>query len=169
MNLYVSDPEFGSFSVRYTIKSKEALKAPDPDKPFNLEGTGIVYLKAVVTSWSNKCSLFTSEPGKGMGFVNVKAYPHESGIGMVLELAPPDDFHWDTAYSFSCDGDCHTSAGIYAITTTDPWLKVYYPGGLGQNPVKIDMFEIPIEKMRGQPGTSVSYKATLALKKSLPK
>jgi hypothetical protein len=168
MNLSVDDSEFGAYSVRYTIKSKDALKAPDPDKPFNLEGRGIIYLNAVVTAWSSQCVLFTSEPGKGMGFVNVKAYPDEKGGGMILELAPPEDFYWDVAYSFSCNGDARTIAGVYAVTTTDPWLKEHYIMGGGQQSVKIDMFDTSIKKMSGQPGLYISYTATLALEKTVP-
>ena len=169
MNLIVDEAEFGAYSVRYTIKSHDALKAPDPDKPFNLEGKGLVHLEAVMTSWSNKCVLFTSKPGQGMGYVDVKVYPDSENVGMIMELAPPEDFHWDWGYSFACNGDQRTMAGVYEIATTDPWIKGHYFTGGGQVPVKIEMFDIPIQKMSGQPGLSISYTATLTLGKSAPK
>ena len=156
--------------MRFTIKSHGALKAPDPDKPLNLEGKGkTVRLSAVVTSWSNKCTLFTVVPGSGMGYVDAIAYPDDKGIGMVLELAPPVDLAWDVDYSFSCDGNAVTLSGVYPTTSNDPWISAHYFMGGGQQNVKIDMFEIPMQKLNGSPGVSVSYTATLTLEKVQPK
>jgi len=160
-----------AYSVRYTVKSSGILKAPGPDKPLSVEGKGKrVRLAAVVTSWSaSKCTLFTYEPGTGEGSVDVRADPNPNGIGMVLQFAPPQDLAWEVAYSFACDGQPLTLAGIYPVTSgQDPWISAQFPLGSGQQRVKVDMFEIPMNKMKGSPGVSVSYTATATLEKEPP-
>jgi hypothetical protein len=160
-----------AYSVRYTVESYGTLKAPDPSKPLNVEGNGKkVRLNAVVTSWnSSKCTLFTWEPGTGGGSVDARAYPSPNGKGMVLELAPPQ-LAWDVAYSFACDGHGMTLAGVYPITSgSDPWISATFPQGGGQQSIKLDMFEIPMNQLNGAPGISVSYTATVKLEKEPPK
>ncbi len=160
-----------AYSVRYTVKSHGVLKPPDPDKPLNLESKMMrVNLDAVVISWnSSKCTLFTYEPGTGTGFVDARADPAPDGIGMMLILFPPQDLAWDVAYSFACDGQPVTFAGVYPSTSDDPWVSATYPTGSGQQAVKLDMFETPMNKMNGNPGLTVSYTATLTLEKEAPK
>jgi len=160
-----------SYSVEYTVKSHGVLTAPDPDKPFNLEGNmKKVKLDAVYTSFSSsKCTLFTYEPGTGGGFVDAKTEPRQNGNGMVLQLAPPQDMAWDVDLSFACDGNPLSISGVYPSTSSDPWVSAEFPMGSGQQSVKLDMFEIPMNKMNGNPGVSASYTATLTLEKVQPK
>ena len=168
-NLYV-DVEGLSYQTRYTIKSSGVLKAPDPSKPLNVEGKGkIIRLSAVMISWSGKCTLFTWEPGKGKGDVDVRAAPGPDGISMVLEFGPPQDLAWDLDYSFSCDGDTRTVAGVYPSSEKgDPWISATFPSGSGQQDIKLDMFEIPMSKLNGSPGVSFFYTATVTLEKKEP-
>ena len=168
LNVQVEDL---AYSVRYTVKSIGILTAPDPDKPLNLEAKmKRVKLDAMVTSWSSsKCTLFTYEPGTGGGFVDARADPSPNGIGMVLQLAPPQDLAWDVAYSFACNGQPISVAGVYPSTSENPWVSATYPMGSGQQNVKLDMFETPMNKMKGVPGVTVSYTATLTLEKEPPK
>ncbi len=160
-----------AYSVIYTVKARGILKPPDPDQPLNLESKmNRVKLDAVVTSFSSsECTLFTYEPGTGTGFVDARADPGPYGIGMVLQLAPPQEMYWDVALSFECDGQPATFAGVYPSTSADPWVSATYPTGSGQQTVKLDMFEIPMNKMIGNPGLTVSYTATLTLEKEPPK
>jgi hypothetical protein len=169
-NLGVTD-EGISYTTRYTVKSTGILVAPDPDDPLHLEARNkVVKLSAVMTSWSSsKCTLFTFEPGSGMGYVDAKAEPGPLGIGMQLKLAPPVDFAWDVDYSFACDGQSQTLAGVYPLSESDPWISAVFPSGSGQQTIKLDMFEIPLNKMKGSPGLSVSYTATITLEKRPPK
>lgn len=169
LNLYV-DAEGLSYSARYTIKSRGVLKAPDTSKPLNVEGKGeMIRLSAVMTSWSGKCTLFTWEPGKGGGDVDVRAAPGPDGTGMVLEFGPPQDLKWDVDYSFACDGNPVTVAGVYPSSAQeDPWISATFPAGGGQQNIKLDMFEIPMNKMKGNPGLSVFYTATVTLEKVTP-
>jgi hypothetical protein len=160
-----------SYSTQYTVKSHGLLKPPDPDKPLNLESKmNRVKLGAVMTSFSApKCTLFTYEPATGAGFVDARADPAPSGIGMMLILFPPEQLAWDVALSYACDGESHTLAGVYPSTSEDPWVSATFPTGSGQQTVKLDMFEIPMNKMNGGPGVTVSYHATLTLEKEAPK
>ena len=41
--------------------------------------------------------------------------------------------------------------------------------GSGTKNVKLDMFEVPFNRLNGSPGISVSYTATLTLEKEAPK
>jgi hypothetical protein len=170
LNLDVQDQDI-SYSTQYTIKSRGVLTPPDPDKPYNLEGKmKQVKLDAMFTSFSSsKCTLFTYEPGTGGGFVDARADPRPNGIGMVLQLGPPQDLAWDLALSFACDGNSVTVAGVYPTKSADPWISAEFPMGSGQQSVKIDMFEIPVNKMNGGPGVTASYTATLTLEKEPPK
>ncbi len=163
--------EGNAYSVRYTVKSHGLLKPPDPDQPLNLESKmNRVKLDAVVTSFNvPKCTLFTYEPATGTGFVDARADPAPNGIGMMLILFPPQQLAWDVALSFACDGESMTLAGVYPSTSEDPWVSATYPTGSGQQTVKLDMFETPMNKMNGGPGVSVSYTATLTLEKEAPK
>ncbi len=160
-----------AYTSRYTIKSRGVLKAPDPDKPLNLEGRSkTVKLGAMVTSFaSSECTLFTYEPGKGMGFVDVLGEPGPLGIGIVLKFAPPQDLAWDVDYSFACDGNAQTLAGVYPVSSSDPWITATFPSGSGTQNIKLDMFEIPYNRMNGQEGVTVSYTATVTLEKKAPK
>jgi hypothetical protein len=160
-----------AYSTRYTIESYGTLKAPDPDKPLYVEGKGKdVRLGAVFTSWSSKCVLFTWEPATGKGTVDARAYPSSDGKGMVLELAPPQNLAWELALSFACNGHGVTVANVYPITSkTDPWISATFPQGGGQQSIKLDMFEIPMNRLNGAPGISVSYTATVKLEKEPPK
>jgi hypothetical protein len=170
LNLYV-DWEDISYSTRYTIRSSGVLKAPDTSNPSNVEGQkNVIRLSAVMTSFSApKCTLFTWEPGKGMGYVDVRAAPGPDGTSMVLEFAPPQELAWDLDLSFSCEGDSRTVAGVYPSSAKeDPWISATFPGGSGQQDIKLDMFEIPMNKMNGNPGLSVSYTATVTLEKVMP-
>ncbi len=159
-----------SYTVRYTVKTSGALVPPDPDKPLNLEArTKVVRLSAVVTSWaSSKCTLFTYEPGTGMGYVDARADPGPMGIGMVLQLAPPQDLAWDVDLSFACDGDAKTVAFVYPLSPPDPWVKATFLDGSGQQDIKLDMFEVPYQRLLGSEGITVSYTATLKLEKEKP-
>jgi len=160
-----------SYSVQYTIKSRGVLTPPDPGKPYNLEGkTKQVKLDSMFTSFSSsKCTLFTYEPGTGTGFVDARADPRPNGMGMVLQLGPPQDLSWDLDLSFSCDGNPVTVAGVYPTKSADPWISAVFPMGSGQQSVKMDMFEIPVNKINGSPGITASYTATLTLEKEPPK
>ncbi len=160
-----------AYTTRYTIKSRGILKPPDPDKPLNLEArTKLVKLGAMVTSFSSsECTLFTYEPGKGMGYVDVTGEPGPHNIGMVLKFAPPQDLAWDVDYSFACDGNGQSIAGVYPVPGGDPWITATFPSGSGTQNIKLDMFEIPFNRMNGQEGVTVSYTATVTLEKKAPK
>jgi len=161
-----------SYSSRFTIKSKGTLKAPDPSQPLNVEGKDkVVYLSAVITSFSApKCVLFTWEPGTGGGFVDVKAAPGPNGIGMELQFGPPQELEWTLNFSMACNGQGQTGGGVYPSTDTqDPWISAMFLSGSGQQNIKLDMFEIPMNKLNGHSGISVSYTATVTLEKVLPK
>jgi hypothetical protein len=164
------DVEEGSYSTRYTIKSQGVLKAPDPSQPLNVEGKGkTIRLGAVMTSFSvPKCTLFTWEPARGQGSVDVRAAPDAGGTGMVLEFGPPQELAWDLVLSFACDGDATSLAGVYPSSANeDPWISATFPAGGGQQNIKLDMFEIPMSRMKG-PGLSFSYTATVTLERVEP-
>jgi hypothetical protein len=166
--LGVTDPDV-SYTVLYTIKSRGTLEAPDPDYPLQLEGKmKTVRLNAVVTSFASKCVLFTYEPGSGGGFVDAKASPGPMGIGMFLEL-DTKDLQWDVDYSFACDGNSQTLSGVFPIKSSLPLVGATFLDGSGTQNVKLDMFEIPFNRLNGSPGISVSYTATLTLEKEAPK
>lgn len=160
-----------SYTVRYTVKARGALKAPDPNQPLHLEGkTNVVRLDAVVTSFSSsKCTLFTYEPGKGMGYVDATADPGPMGIGMTLSLAPPQELAWDADLSFACDGNPFAIAGVYPVTSNDPWIQANFFSGSGTQTIKLDMFETPYQRLVGSEGVDVSYTATVTLEKKAPK
>jgi hypothetical protein len=160
-----------SYTARYTIKSHGTLVAPDPDQPLHLEARDkVVKLGAVVTSWSSsKCTLFTYEPGTGMGYVDARADPGPHGLGMDLKIGPPKDLAWDVDLSFACDGNAQTVAFVYPLSEADPWISATFPEGGGQQTIKLDMFEVPFNKLNGAEGLSVSYTATLTLEKKPPK
>jgi hypothetical protein len=160
-----------AYTSRYTIKSRGILKAPDPDKPLNLEARSkTVKLGAMVTSFaSSDCVLFTYEPGQGMGFVDVLGEPGPMDMGIVLKFAPPQDLAWDVDYSFACDGNGQTVAGVFPLTSEDPWITATFPSGSGTQNIKMDMFEVPLKRMQGQEGVTVSYTATVTLEKKAPK
>jgi hypothetical protein len=169
LNLGVEDKDM-AYSERNTVESYGTLKAPDPDKPLNVEGKGKkVRLDAVFTSFSSSnCTLFTWEPATGRGTVDARAYPNPNGVGMVLELAPPQ-IAWDLALSVACGGQGMTIAGVYPVTSGDPWISATFPQGGGQQSIKLDMFENAMNNLNGAPGISVSYTATLKLEKEPPK
>ena len=161
-----------AYTVRYTVKARGTLTAPDPkNQPLHLEGkANVVKLDAVVTSWSSsKCTLFTYEPGKGMGYVDAVADPGPMGIGMTLQLAPPTDLAWDVDLSLACDGNPETLAFVYPIPSNDPWIQATFLSGSETQTIKLDMFEIPYKKLVGAPDVDVSYTATITLEKKAPK
>ncbi len=169
-HLYV-DAEEGSYSTEYTVKSSGVLKATDASNPRNVEGKGkTIRLGAVMTSFSvPKCTLFTWEPGKGQGSVDVRASPGPDDDSMVLEFGPPQELHWDVDYAFSCDGDTRSVTGVYGSTSNeDPWISATFPSGGGQQDIQLDMFEIPMNRMKGNPGLSFSYTATVTLERVEP-
>ena len=169
LNLYV-DVEEGSLSARYTIKSHGVLKAPDTSQPLQVEGKGkTIRLGAVMTSFNvPKCTLFTWEPAKGQGSVDVRAAPGPDGTGMVLEFGPPQELAWDLDLSFACDGEATSVAGVYPSSANeDPWISATFPAGGGQQNIQLDMFEIPMSRMKG-PGVSFSYTATVTLERVEP-
>ena len=88
---------------------------------------------------------------------------------MTLQLAPPRDLAWNTDLSFACNGDANTVAGVYPISTRDPWMSVTFPDGIGTQDVVLDMFDIPYKKLLGAEGVSVSYSSKLTLERKDPK
>ena len=97
--------------------------------------------------------------------MDARAFPGEMDIGYVLQLAPPNDLEWDMNLSFACDGDGHTVAGVYPISSGDPWVSATFPGGTGTRDVVLEMFEIPYQKLNGSEGITVDYTAKLTLQK----
>jgi len=166
LDLYVSS-EGISYHTRYTVKSHGTLTPPDPNEPLHLEARDKqVTMTATMVSWSSsKCTLFTWEPGKGMGWVDARADPGPLGVGMFLQLAPPRELAWDLDYSFACDGQGHTVAGVYPISSGDPWVHATFPEGTGSKTVVLDMFEIPYNRLQGSEGVYVTYTATLTLER----
>lgn len=166
LNLYVTS-EGISYHTRYTVKSRGILKPTDEKNPLHLESkNNPVWMSATMISWnSSDCMVFTWEPGKGMGWVDARADPGPLGIGMVLQLAPPQDLAWDVDYSFACDGQGHTVAGVYPISSSDPWVSATFLEGTGSKNVVLDMFEKPYSILLGSEGVTVDYNATLTLEK----
>ncbi len=156
-----------TYSSRYTVKSRGTLTPTDPDNPRHLEARDkTVMMTATMVSWSSsKCSLFTWEPATGLGWVDARADPGPMGIGMVLQLGPPKDLAWDMNYSFSCDGDGHTIAGVYPVSSGDPWVSATFLESTGKQNVVLDMLEVPYNKLKGAEGITLSYTATLTLEK----
>jgi hypothetical protein len=156
-----------TYTSRYTVKSRGTLVPTDPNEPQHLEARDkLVKMTATITSWSSsKCTLFTWEPATGMGWVDARADPGTLGIGMFLQLAPPRELAWDMNYSFACDGDSHTVAGVYPVSSNDPWVSATFPSGTGTHKVVLDMFEVPYNRLKGAEGIIVSYVATLTLEK----
>jgi hypothetical protein len=164
------DVEEGSYTVDYTVKSSGLLKAEDSDHPLYVEGKGKkIKLDSIVTSFSMpKCTLFTWEPGTGEGTMDVRGYPNPNGTGMVVDFSPPN-LAWNLSLSFACDGDSRTVAGVYPVQgKADPWLAAIFPLGSGEQDIKLDMFEIPKQKLQGA-GAYFSYRATITLEKEPPK
>lgn len=160
-----------SYVSRYTVKSSGELVPEDPENnPQHLVARSkTVRMDAVIPSWSSsKCVLFTYEPGFGLGEVDATADPGPMGIGMVLKLGPPRDLAWELNLTFACNGDGHTVAGVYPIASADPWVTATFPSGSGQQTIKLDMFEVPYQRLQGSEGITVSYTATLTLEKKLP-
>jgi hypothetical protein len=160
-----------SYHTRYTVKARGTLTPPDPNEPLHLEArNNYVTMNATMVSWSSsKCVLFTWEPGTGMGEVDARADPGPMGVGMQLQIAPPRDLAWNADLSFACNGDPVTVAGVYPVSSGDPWVSAFFPDGTGTQTVVLDMFEIPYNKLLGAEGISVSYTAKLTLERKDPK
>ena len=150
-----------------TYRSKGKLEAPNPDQPDHLESIAEMIKFMMTATYFNApgCSFFTSEPGKGIGFVDVKAEPASNGLRMHVTISPPRDASWDVSNTIVCDGEPHTSGGAFPISSgNDPWIEKSFLFGGGTYPVTIDILEETVKNARGK-GHIISYKATLKLER----
>jgi hypothetical protein len=159
----------GDTAIGYllTYRVRGTLEAPDPNQPALLEDNSQMIHFLITNTYFNvpDCISVTTEPGKGIGFVDVKAEEIHEGMGVRVRISPPRDADWSIDHTVICDGEPFTASGAYPISSSaNPWIEKTFPAGGGTYPVKIDILEETVTNARAK-GHIISYHATLKLER----
>ncbi len=155
-------------AAKYIIKSKGLLEAPDPSQPRKLEAWNkTVTMDTFVTDFTAPgCTVFTWQPGQGMGSVDAKADEAQNGMSIDLRIGPPQDFVWYYNFAATCDGEPLAVNFAFDLSSMkDPWAQHVFPFGEGEYPITLDPFEEGVRRANQVPENHASYTARLSLKK----